>query len=72
MPSSTKKRDLLALLGRRWVTPIVALQSVGIMSLSQRVSEWRRQGLEFDQRTVLTDSGARVAAYRLRARKDGA
>lgn len=71
--SETKKAALLALLRRRWVTPLVALQSVGVLSLSQRISEWRRyDGLEFDQRTVVTDSGARVAAYRLRSRKAGA
>lgn len=70
-PSNTKKRELLALLSRRWVTPIIALQAVGIMSLSQRVSEWRRAGLEFDQRTVVTESGARVASYRLRVQKGG-
>lgn len=70
-PVMTKKRELLALLSRRWVTPVIALQWVGILSLSQRISEWRREGLEFDQRTVQTPSGARVAAYRLRAKKGG-
>lgn len=71
--NETKKAALLQLLRRRWVTPLVALQSVGVLSLSQRISEWRRyDGLEFDQRTVVTSSGARVAAYRLRSRKASA
>lgn len=61
----TKKTALLSLLGRQWVTPLDALQKVGVLSLAQRVSEWRRKGYEFHQREVHTSSGSRVAAYRL-------
>ena len=61
----TKKTALLSLLGRKWVTPLIALQEVGVLSLAQRVSEWRRAGYKFDQREVHTPSGSRVAAYRL-------
>ena len=61
----TKKAALLRLLGCQYVTPLIALQHVGILSLSQRISEWRRKGYEFHQRVVTFD-GSRVAAYRLR------
>ena len=61
----TQKAALLALLGRQWVTPQIALAKVGCMSLAQRVSEWRRMGVEFDQR-VLVAGRSRFAAYRLR------
>ncbi len=64
----TKKACLLKLLAHQWVTPVVALQRVGILSLSQRISEWRRKGMEFDPRVVVTLSGARVAAYKLMRR----
>lgn len=59
----TMKADLLRLLGKRWVTPQVAL-TVGCMSLAQRVSEWRRAGYEFEQRRM-NDGLRRFAAYRL-------
>lgn len=61
----SKKADLLSLLERQWVTPLIALQKVGVLSLAQRVSEWRRAGYEFAQREVHTETGSRVAAYRL-------
>lgn len=64
----TKKARLLKLLQRRWMTPLDALNAVGIISLSQRVSEWRRQGYVFAQREVRTEGGSRVAAYRMTGR----
>ena len=60
----TKKAALLRLLRCQYVTPLIALQHVGILSLSQRVSEWRRQGYEFHQRVVHSGT-SRVAAYKL-------
>lgn len=64
MTTTTKKSQLLRLLGKQWVTPLVALREVGIMSLSQRVSGWRAEGYVFAQKTVECN-GSRVAAYRL-------
>ena len=61
---ATKKANLLRLLRCQYVTPLIALHSVGIMSLAQRISEWRAIGYEFHQRWVKAD-GSRVAAYRL-------
>ena len=63
--NETKKAKLLALLRKRYVTPIDALNSCGILSLAQRVSQWRSQGMVIDDRWVLTPSGARVKAYTL-------
>ena len=51
---------------RRWLTTLDAINACGLSSLSQRVSVLRRKGWEFDQRVVVTASGSRVAAYRVR------
>ena len=51
---------------RRWLTTLGAIQAVGLTSLSQRISNLRRQGYEFDQKVVVTTTGSRVAAYKLR------
>ena len=56
----------VALMRRRWLTTLDAIHAVGLSSLSQRVSRLRRQGYEFDQRVVVTATGSRVAAYKLR------
>lgn len=65
---ASKCDALLKLLSRQWVTPLVALQEVGVLSLAQRVSVWRAAGMVFEQKTVRTPSGSRVAAYRLMRR----
>jgi len=58
---------LLALLGTRWVTPIVALREVGCLSLSQRCGEFRRElGLPIADKWVKR-KGKRFKAYRLAA-----
>ena len=51
---------------RRWLTTLDAINACGPSSLSQRVSVLRRKGWEFDQRVVVTSSGSRVAAYKVR------
>jgi Helix-turn-helix domain len=61
----TMKRDLLTLLGRCWVSPLMALKKCGCMSLAQRVSEWRASGLYIADKWVKTDSGKRFKAYKL-------
>ena len=60
---TTKKAALLALLRKQYVTPLIALHHCRILSLSQRISNWRAQGYEFAQRVVECD-GSRVAAYK--------
>lgn len=51
---------------RRWLTTLDAINACGLSSLSQRVSVLRRKGWEFDQRVVVTSTGSRVAAYKVR------
>ena len=61
----TMKRDLLALLSRKWVSPLVALRECGCLSLAQRVSEWKRDGVAIIDKWIDTPSGKRVKAYRI-------
>lgn len=60
----TMKRDLLALLARQWVTPISALQHCQCLSLAQRCSEWRRDGMPIFDKWVQSN-GKRFKAYKL-------
>ena len=58
------KRDLLSLLARKWVTPLVALHECGCLSLAQRVSEWRASGLDIADKWEAAN-GKRFKAYKL-------
>ena len=49
-----------------WLTTLDAINACGLSSLSQRISVLRRKGYEFDQRTVVTATGSRIAEYKLR------
>jgi hypothetical protein len=60
----TKKADLFRLLSRQWVTPLDALQKCHIMTLAQRVSEFRAAGHVIHDKWVQSN-GARFKAYRL-------
>jgi len=64
--TSAKTWAAVHIMRRRFLTTLDAVQSCGLSSLSQRVSVLRRKGWEFDQRVVVTASGSRVAAYRVR------
>lgn len=61
----TMKRDLLSRLARQWVSPMDALHLCGCMSLAQRVSEWRRDGVTIIDKWIETPTGKRVKAYRI-------
>jgi hypothetical protein len=61
----TSKATLLALLRRRWVTPLDSAQNGGGFALSQRVGEFRSVGVCIIDKWVKTESGARVKAYRI-------
>ena len=63
MTTATKKAHLFALLGKRWMTHIDALDLCGIATISQRVSEWRAQGYTIIDKWV-ESPGARFKAYR--------
>jgi hypothetical protein len=61
----TMEDRLLHLLKRKWVTPLDALHAVNCLSLSQRVSEFIRGGVDVQKRWVDLPSGKRVRAYRI-------
>ena len=67
-----KTLNAIRIMRRRWLTTLDAIHAVGLSSLSQRISTLRRQGYEFDQRTVVTATGSRVASYKLRKEPDHA
>lgn len=59
-------KDRLAhLLRTKWTTPLIALQEAGCLSLAQRVSQWRSQGIAILDKWVELPSGKRVKAYRI-------
>jgi len=63
------KTELIALLKKQWVTPLMALQQLQCMSLSQRVGELRRSGeYAIADKWVSTDT-KRFKAYRIVASK---
>jgi hypothetical protein len=63
---SPKKKDaLMKVLRREWLTPLEAVERVGILSLSQRCGEFRRAGINVLDKWVTTASGSRVKAYRI-------
>lgn len=62
-----KTQEAIRIMRRRWLTTLDAINACGLSSLSQRISVLRRRhGYEFDQRVVVTATGSRVAAYKLR------
>ena len=63
--NATKKAHLFRTLCRRWLTPLEAAAECGILSLAQRVSEWRAAGHCIVDKWVKTASGSRVKAYRV-------
>jgi hypothetical protein len=61
----TMKDELAQIMRRQWVSPLMALQLVGCLSLSQRCGEMRREGLKVQDRWVDLPSGKRVKEYRI-------
>lgn len=62
----TMKQDLESLLRRRWVSPLDALSLANCWSLSQRIGELRRAGVNVQDRWLdLPSSGKRVKEYRI-------
>lgn len=61
----TMKTELRKSLERRWLTPLLALQMHGCLSLSQRCGELRKAGVIVLDKWVTTESGKRVKAYRV-------
>lgn len=61
----TKTERLLKLLKQQWTTPLEALETCGLLTLSQRVSEFRASGIRVQDKWVALPSGARVKAYKI-------
>ncbi|MDE2100294.1 MAG: hypothetical protein KGL39_23790 [Patescibacteria group bacterium] len=59
------KQELISLLRRKWVTPLIALNEAHCLSLSQRCGEFRAEGLNVLDKWVKLPSGKRVKAYRI-------
>ncbi len=57
----SKKYQVLRLMQRRWVTPILALETCRLFSLSQRCGELKREGFKIESRRV---RGAAYHEYR--------
>ena len=64
----TRTESLRRTLAVRWLTPLEAAQVCGVFSLSQRVGDFRRQGIEVMDRWVKLPSGARVKSYKIAVR----
>jgi hypothetical protein len=67
MKPQTKFDRLQKLMRRRWVSPLIALNECGLLSLAQRVSNMRRDGIKVIDRWETTKSGSRHKAYRIAA-----
>ena len=63
--AQTMEKRLLAQLRRKWTSPLDALREVGCLSLAQRVSEWRRDGLDISDKWVTLGNGKRIKSYRI-------
>jgi hypothetical protein len=61
----TMKAELLTLLKKQWVTPLVALREVNCLSLSQRCGELERSGVRIQRQWRNLPNGKRVRAYRV-------
>jgi len=59
-------KRLLSLTRRRWVSPLVALQSIGCLRLGARIYDLRRQGHQFDERWRKLPNGKMVKEFKLR------
>lgn len=59
----TKTARLMKLLQRQYATPLDALNHCGVLSLAQRVSEFRAAGVMVADKWVICPSGSRVKAY---------
>ncbi len=66
MKKQTMESRLLALLKRKWVSPLDALREVQCFSLAQRVSNWRAAGISIADKWIELDGGKRVKSYHLK------
>ena len=60
----------IKLLRKGWLTALQSAQQGGCLSLSQRVGQLRKEGVNVQDKWVVTDRGARVKAYRIPRHRD--
>ena len=60
-----QKTALIRAMKRRWLTALEAAQTVGVLALSQRCGELRRDGVCVVDEWIKTASGKRVKRYRI-------
>lgn len=65
MTKTTKSAKLLKMLKREYVTPLDCLEHCGLLSLAQRVSQFRAQGIDVQDKWVTSPSGSRFKAYKI-------
>ena len=61
------REKLLTVLREDWTTPVDALKKAQCFSLSQRVGDFKRDGIPVEDKWVNLPSGKRVKAYRIAA-----
>jgi len=61
----TKTEHLRRLLKRQWVSPLECLELCGLMTLSQRCSEFKAAGMPLKKKPLKLASGTTVMSYRL-------
>lgn len=55
----------IRLMKEGWITPLDSVRQGGVLALSQRVSELRRDGVSVIDKWVETRRGKRMKAYRI-------
>ena len=60
-----QKTALIRAMKRRWLTALEAAQTVGVLALSQRCGELRRDGVCVVDEWIKTPSGKRVKRYKI-------
>lgn len=61
----TKTDRTFLLLLTDWTTSLECALNGGVLSLSQRVGDFRRRGYAVEEKSVTTQGGARVLAWRI-------
>lgn len=61
----SQKPALIRVMRRRWLTSLEAALEVGVLALSQRCGDLRRDGVCVVDKWVTTPTGKKVKAYRI-------
>lgn len=64
-----KTQATIKMLRRGWLTALESASRGGVLSLSQRVGDLKRAGVQIAEKWVSTGGGARVKAYYLPSKR---